>query len=52
ATHLSLQKIAAELHLGRETVNSQTKSIYRKLSVSSRTEAVAEAGRLGLLDQH
>lgn len=52
ATHLSLQKIAAELHLGRETVRSQTKSIYRKLSVSSRTEAVAEACRLGLLDQH
>ncbi|MDR3660593.1 MAG: LuxR family transcriptional regulator, partial [Mycobacterium sp.] len=32
ATHLSLQRIAAELHLGRETVKSQTKSIYRKLA--------------------
>lgn len=52
ATHLSLQKIAGELHLGRETVKSQAKSIYRKLSVSSRTEAVTEAARLGLLDQH
>ncbi|BBX86403.1 helix-turn-helix transcriptional regulator [Mycolicibacterium aubagnense] len=52
ATHLSLQKIAAELHLGRETVKSQAKSIYRKLSVSSRTAAVTEAGRLGLLDRH
>lgn len=51
ATHLSLQKIAGELHLGRETVKSQAKSIYRKLSVSSRTEAVTEAARLGLLDQ-
>ena len=51
ATHLSLQKIAGELHLGRETVKSQAKAIYRKLSVSSRAEAVAEAARLGLLDQ-
>ena len=51
ATHLSLQKIAGVLHLGRETVKSQAKSIYRKLSVSSRTEAVTEAARLGLLDQ-
>ncbi|MUL77966.1 AAA family ATPase [Mycolicibacterium sp. CBMA 226] len=51
ATHLSLQKIAGELHLGRETVKSQAKAIYRKLSVSSRADAVAEAARLGLLDQ-
>ncbi|WP_285032276.1 AAA family ATPase [Mycolicibacterium sp. lyk4-40-TYG-92] len=50
ATHLSLQKIAGELHLGRETVKSQATAIYRKLSVSSRAEAVAEAARLGLLD--
>lgn len=52
ATHLSLQKIAGELHLGRETVKSQATSIYRKLSVSSRAAAVTEAARLGLLDQH
>jgi len=50
ATHLSLQKIAGELHLGRETVKSQAKAIYRKLSVSSRADAVAAAARLGLLD--
>lgn len=49
ATHLSLQRIAGELILGRETVKSQTKSIYRKLDVSSRAAAVAEAKRLGLL---
>jgi LuxR family transcriptional regulator, maltose regulon positive regulatory protein len=49
ATHLSLQRIAAELTLGRETVKSQTKSIYRKLAVSSRAAAVAEARRVGLL---
>ncbi|MFV8295112.1 AAA family ATPase [Mycolicibacterium fortuitum] len=49
ATHLSLQRIADELVIGRETVKSQAKSIYRKLDVSSRAAAVAEAERLGLL---
>ncbi|CRZ18399.1 AAA family ATPase [Mycolicibacterium neworleansense] len=51
ATHLSLQRIAGELTLGRETVKSQAKSIYRKLGVSSRAAAVAEADRLGLLSE-
>ncbi|MGF6888147.1 LuxR family maltose regulon positive regulatory protein [Nocardia sp. GAS34] len=50
ATHLSLQHIADGLTISRETVKSQAKSIYRKLDVSSRAAAVAEAGRLGLLD--
>ncbi|WP_280829248.1 AAA family ATPase [Mycobacterium sp. OTB74] len=50
ATHLSLQRIATELNLGRETVKSQTKSIYRKLAVSTRAAAVTEAARIGLLD--
>lgn len=49
ATHLSLQKIADELVIGRETVKSQATSIYRKLGVSSRSDAVAEAHRIGLL---
>lgn len=52
ATHLSLQRIADELVIGRETVKSQAKSIYRKLAVSSRAAAVAEADRLGLLSEH
>lgn len=51
ATHLSLQRIADELILGRETVKSQATSIYRKLAVASRAAAVAEAGRLGLLSE-
>ncbi|MEE6167032.1 MULTISPECIES: AAA family ATPase [unclassified Mycolicibacterium] len=50
ATHLSLQQIAEELVIGRETVKSQAKSIYRKLGVSSRAAAVSEASRLGLLE--
>lgn len=51
ATHLSLQRIADELILGRETVKSQATSIYRRLAVSSRAAAVAEADRLGLLSE-
>ena len=40
ATHLSLQRIADELMIGRETAKSQATSIYRKLGVSSRAAAV------------
>lgn len=49
ATHRSLQHIADELRLGRETVKSQASSIYRKLGVSSREAAVTEARQIGLL---
>ncbi|MCV7370529.1 LuxR family transcriptional regulator [Mycolicibacterium duvalii] len=49
STHLSLQRIAETLLIGRETAKSQTASIYRKLGVSSRCDAVAEAKRIGLL---
>ncbi|NVN52840.1 LuxR C-terminal-related transcriptional regulator [Mycolicibacterium hippocampi] len=49
ATHFSLQRIADELVVGRETTKSQATSIYRKLGVKSRAEAVSEARRVGLL---
>jgi LuxR family maltose regulon positive regulatory protein len=49
ATHFSLQRIAEDLVVGRETIKSQVTSIYRKLGVSSRGESVAHARRLGLL---
>ncbi len=49
ATHLSLQEVAAELHVSRNTAKTHSVAIYRKLGVSSRSEAVAEARRLGLL---
>lgn len=49
ATHFSLQRIAEELVIGRETAKSQSTSIYRKLGVCSRADAVAEARRIGLL---
>jgi LuxR family maltose regulon positive regulatory protein len=49
ATHFSLQRIADELVIGRETAKSHATSIYRKLRVSSRVEAVAHARRGALL---
>jgi LuxR family transcriptional regulator, maltose regulon positive regulatory protein len=50
ATHLQLHEIAAELYLSPHTVRAQSKSIYRKLGVSSRSQAVARACELGLLE--
>ena len=48
---LSARDIAKELFLSPNTVHSHTRSIYRKLGVNSRAEAVARADILGLLDQ-
>jgi LuxR family maltose regulon positive regulatory protein len=39
-THLSFREIADQLHVSPHTVKSQVKSVYRKLGVSSRSEAV------------
>ena len=50
ATHLSLPKIGAELSISKNTVKSQAASIYRKLGVSSRGDAVTRARNLGFLD--
>jgi LuxR family transcriptional regulator, maltose regulon positive regulatory protein len=50
-THLSLPEIAAEMFLSRNTIRSQAYSVYRKLGVSSRSQAVAVAGKLGLLER-
>jgi LuxR family transcriptional regulator, maltose regulon positive regulatory protein len=46
---LSERDIARELYLSHSTVHSHTQSIYRKLGVSSRAEAVRRARELGLL---
>jgi DNA-binding CsgD family transcriptional regulator len=51
ATHLSLPQIGAELFLSPHTVKSQAVSIYRKLGVSSRCQAVASARESGLLER-
>jgi LuxR family transcriptional regulator, maltose regulon positive regulatory protein len=49
-THLTLAGIADRLHLSRHTVKSQVWSMYRKLGVHTRDEAVARARDLGLLE--
>ena len=50
ATHLSGPEIAAELFLSPHTIKSQQVSLYRKLGVSSRGQAVARAREMGLLE--
>lgn len=49
-THLSLREIGERLHVSRNTVKTHTISIYRKLGVNSRSEAVAAGRELGLLE--
>ncbi|HEY1345312.1 MAG TPA: LuxR C-terminal-related transcriptional regulator [Streptosporangiaceae bacterium] len=50
ATHLSFPEVAGEMSVSRHTVKSQAASIYRKLGATSRSQAVARAHELGLLD--
>jgi LuxR family maltose regulon positive regulatory protein len=50
-THLSFPAIADELIVSTNTVKTQARSIYRKLGVSSRSEAVDCARVAGLLDR-
>jgi LuxR family maltose regulon positive regulatory protein len=46
---LSLREIGRELYVSANTVKTHTRSIYRKLGVSSREEAIERARELGLL---
>jgi LuxR family maltose regulon positive regulatory protein len=48
ASDLSARQIGEELFLSANTVRSHTRSIYRKLGVNSRADAVARADVLGL----
>jgi LuxR family maltose regulon positive regulatory protein len=43
ASDLSLHEIARELFVSHNTIKTQTQSIYRKLAVSNRAEAVARS---------
>ena len=49
AEGLSKREIGKELFLSFNTIHSHTKSIYQKLRVSSRQEAIARAQELGAL---
>ncbi|HEU4703490.1 MAG TPA: LuxR C-terminal-related transcriptional regulator, partial [Conexibacter sp.] len=48
-SHLSLREIAGRLHVSANTVKTQAQAVYRKLDVSSRSEAVARAREVGLV---
>ena len=48
-THLSYAQIGERMYLSVNTVKSNLKSVYRKLGVGSRAEAVEMARRLDLL---
>jgi LuxR family maltose regulon positive regulatory protein len=48
STHLTFAEIGQRLYLSRHTVKTQAISIYRKLGVASRSQAVHRAQQLGL----
>jgi LuxR family maltose regulon positive regulatory protein len=49
-THLPLIGVAERLSLSRHTVKSQVWSMYRKLGVHTRSDAIARARELGLIE--
>ncbi len=48
-THYAFHEIATQLHVSSNTVKTHVHAVYRKLDASSRSEAVANATRAGLL---
>jgi LuxR family maltose regulon positive regulatory protein len=49
-THLSFREIGERVYVSGNTVKTQANSVYRKLDVSCRSDAVTRAQQLGLLD--
>jgi LuxR family maltose regulon positive regulatory protein len=49
-SHYSFREIGGQLDLSQHTVKSQAMSIYRKLGVSSRSQAIRRGRDLGLLE--
>ncbi len=50
ATHFTFPEIGTRLFISRNTVKTEAVSIYRKLSASSRSEAIERAVEFGLLE--
>jgi LuxR family transcriptional regulator, maltose regulon positive regulatory protein len=50
STHLSFREIGERLFVSRNTIKTQAISVYRKLGVSSRSDAINRAGELGLVE--
>jgi LuxR family transcriptional regulator, maltose regulon positive regulatory protein len=49
-THLSFREMGSRLYVSPNTVKTQAQAVYRKLDASSRSQAVARALELGLLE--
>jgi LuxR family maltose regulon positive regulatory protein len=49
-THLTFREMGERLHVSRHTVKTQAMSVYRKLGVSSRSEAIERVHEVGLLN--
>jgi LuxR family maltose regulon positive regulatory protein len=49
-THLTFREVAERMHLSPHTIKTQAMSIYGKLEVTSRREAIERAVEVGLLD--
>jgi len=49
-THLSFREIGLRLHVSANTVKTHAHAVYRKLDACSRSEAVVQARRMGLVD--
>ncbi|MFL5579027.1 MAG: LuxR C-terminal-related transcriptional regulator [Gemmatimonadaceae bacterium] len=49
-SHMSFREIGERLHLSTNTVKTQALAVYRKLDVSSRSEAVTRGCAAGLID--
>jgi LuxR family transcriptional regulator, maltose regulon positive regulatory protein len=49
STHLTFREIGEQLYLSRHTVKTQALSVYRKLGVASRSQAIQRVQQTGLL---